>query len=208
VRTASEIRAHFIAELANAVRRPSMYGGEPHFITRLWDLAFIDDQKDAFNARRDELRAARIFVSTGVRGWFQTRFPALDPDGEVASVYARLADLFGWFAVERRLDEDEFARATNVAAELARTDVTSAEVVAELGPPSVVAGDVRAYAGPASSTGWLYFDYDFEPYGPGHYARDGAPPTSYRLRAVRMPSSKWYWKDVLYTPRGRGALAD
>jgi hypothetical protein len=122
-------------------------------------------------------------------------------------VRARLADLFGWISVDRRLSKAELTAAGKAAASLARSEVSSVDVLAAIGPPSIIAGsDVHIYAGPQCAIGWLFLDYDFEPPSPGHYARAGAPPTSWCLRAIRMPSNHWYSQRFRYTPRGRRSL--
>lgn len=203
MRRGDEIRGRLLAELAHACRRPTMFGGELYLGVRLHDLAYIDGVEDALEQDFSALRAARIFTSNGVGGWFRLKLPTLDSfDDEVASVYGVLAARHGWLDSVKWVDHQALGRAKRAASAMARRDVTWADVEEELGEASFCFGDTRAYAAGVEE-GWVFFDFAFVPHKPGHYARDTAPATALKLRNVRVSSRGWLSERFRFTPLGR-----
>jgi catechol 2,3-dioxygenase-like lactoylglutathione lyase family enzyme len=172
---------------------------------RLGDLARIEGVEAELERLLDQLREARLFLPTGVLAWFTQRLPAIDPtslDDEVASVYASVAAHLGWARPDRVLDSAQHEHVKRYAVDIVSRDATAADVTNAIGSPSYVFGDVHAYARADAFNGWVFFDYHHVPHWPGHHARVGAPPTSYRLRNVRLPTGQWYSERVLVTPFG------
>ncbi len=192
--------------LALACHRPGMFGGELYYHVRLEDLAHIDGLEGELARHLEDLSNAGINTCAGITGWFERRFPAYHVrglDDEVASVYGGVAARLGWLSSAHMLGGDELAEVKRCALSMVRGDVTLETVEAKLGPPSYTFGDVRAYASTDSAAGWVYFDYSHLPHKPGHHARASAPPKSFRLRNVRVPTRHWYSERFRFTPLGR-----
>ncbi len=206
MRTHHEIRSRMLDLLALAFLRPGMFGGELYYHVRLEDLAHIDGLEGELARHLEDLNNAGINTCLGITGWFERRFPGYDLrdlDDEVASVYGGVAARLGWLSPARALDRDELADVKRRALSMVRGDATLETVEAELGPPSFAFGDVRAYASEDSAVGWVYFDFSHFPHEPGHHDRATAPPTSFRLRNVRVPTRHWYSERFRFTPLGR-----
>lgn len=170
-------------------------------VTRLGDLAFIDDREDELEAAIEVLRERRLYTPVGVRGWFESRLPAVqDYHDEVASVWAWIAHGLGYLELSRCLTEDEHRAAGRFAGEVIREDATSITVVERLGEPSLRIGyptrHVDVYATAVAGASWVCFDYE------GVWT-DGKPPETVFLRDTRTISAQGPPDRVRLTPKGR-----
>lgn len=113
MRTAQEIRAHFVELLEAAVRRPGMFLGEVLLREFVESLAFIDGDDAGWAGMERWFRDRGLWSTTGVAGRFRRRLGSeayreaaghAFVDDQVASVYAELAYGRGLLRIDRLLD--------------------------------------------------------------------------------------------------------
>lgn len=201
MRTAEEIRERLLGTLDAAVRRPLMYGGADACVQIvLWNLVdalcFIDERDAEAAAIRDNLARRGLFCSTGIVGAFRGRIRNVDDfSSEVASVWAELADRFGYLKLARRLEAGEWRRLrAGLRCLCQTTDLTARDVRERFGEPSLVSLSVYSYAPREPGAQWVHFDF-FDP--GGTYGRRA----EYRLRDARLPASTLS-RSLVFTPFG------
>ncbi|WP_412538708.1 hypothetical protein R8Z50_22990 [Longispora sp. K20-0274] len=204
-----EVREYHLSRLANALRRPGMWGGEITLGLFLDAVAFIDGRPEEWSRDQDELRTSGAFTSIGVRGGFAAVLPGHDCEGATASVYGDIAYKRGWLSAERVLPDGLFRRLRSGAEWLIR-DWSLDEVLAVFGEPSVWFGGANprfpktlAYAGADRADGLvcLHFasTYDWQ-------ADPPAPDTPPILLAARHGVGP-FPERFTFTPTGSAVRA-
>lgn len=171
MRTAAEFRERQLKTLAMALKRPSMfcgYGGaaDNYFGDMLRDLSWIDAREEVFDSVASQL------LRGSLRVFGQFRYQNLEmPENfcnEIASTYAEVAFILGYFTPRRLLTEKEFsALQSDINSEFLACDHTESQLVTRFGPPvhDVLGGDttVHSYGCENRSIHWIHFDYERRP---------------------------------------------
>lgn len=195
MRSAEEIREHLLKILYWSLRRPGMYGQgtglEFYFRDRLELLCFIDEQDEKIS---QVLESKGYWSSRGVYGVLeQHRQTDWSVEDHLASIYAELAYLLGYFQLERTLTNDEWINLKTWCDANLQNNHHHKEIVGHFGKPSfAVLNLIQCY-----STGvdgeWVTFSFDrFLRNEPGVL-----PKPVYQenpiLREVRFSATDWRW---------------
>ncbi|MEU8383333.1 hypothetical protein [Streptosporangium sp. NPDC048865] len=143
-RTGEQVRDHLLTQINAALRRPGMFGGEIALRIHFDAMAFADDREQAWNEERDSLQARGAFLSTGVRGAFESLWGA-GTDDMAASVYAEFAHRHGWLHPDRILSRDEYDELIGVSRVWGGSDRTLGQTLGMFGPPSLHCGGPNPY---------------------------------------------------------------
>ncbi|MGC5011735.1 hypothetical protein ACLQ2R_13310 [Streptosporangium sp. DT93] len=143
-RTGEQVRDYLLAQLNATLRRPGMYGGETALRLFFDAMAFTDDREQAWREEQDSLRERGAFLSTGVRGAFESLWDAGTED-MVASVYAECAHRHGWLHLDRVLPRDEYDGLIGVGETWCEGDRTLGQILGMAGPPSLHCGGTNPY---------------------------------------------------------------
>ena len=191
VRSAQDVKALLLSNVASVVERPGMYGG-PETVSGdlaalIGYLCFIDERTEEWASPH------RRFGAYGV--------PTLDQwfdDGgrrssEAASLYAEIAHDLGYLEIDHRLDAEEWSALQLTDLDQYRCrDWKMSEITGALPAPSKIVGrSVLCYAPPAGSGGWAFFDFLTFP----------IQQTDPLLRDVRLPTEKAI-DGLVLTPAG------
>ncbi len=165
MRTAEDFRNRQIARLPFALQRPAMFcasdvAAEQYFYDLLADLCWIDER----DADWERLKAKFVWGCQGVFGQLLDQ-PARMPNylGEIASSYAQIAHILGYFNPARLLTQREWERlSAALENDFFSRNWRESEVRERFGSPShEVYGcftTVACYAPADPSNGWIFFD--------------------------------------------------
>ena len=134
------LREYHLERLNQAVRRPSMYGGEVALRIYMNNVAFQDGLEGVWIQEQNNLVTRGASVSTGVAGAFARVMPAYTNDAAVASVYADIAWRYGWLVVDRSVSDEEYDQLGSESGRWRNRDYRLADIEAEFGAPSVCFG--------------------------------------------------------------------
>jgi hypothetical protein len=163
-RGVGEVRGYLLDQLNSAVRRTSMYGGEPSLRLYLDAVAFLEGREQDLAGAIEGLKSRGAFISTGVAGAVKVVLGHRQDD-VMASVYAEVARVFGWLAVDSPVSVADYRRTREALPTWCAQDRTHRDVVDEFGAPSFMLG----------GTNPLY------PKTLGYAADDDRPPVFFHL---------------------------
>lgn len=143
-RTVEQVREYLFTQINSALRRPGLFGGEIALRIYFDAMAFTDDREQVWSEEQDSLRARRAFLSTGVRGAFESLWGA-GTDDMAASVYAEFAHRHGWLRLDRILSRDGYDKLIGANKAWCERDRTLGQTLGMFGPPSVYCGGTNPY---------------------------------------------------------------
>ncbi len=165
MRTLEDFRNRQLEILPQALKRPTMFGGNAQgtallLSVLLRDLCWIEEREQEWEG----FKATDLRGSRGVLGQFEyQQFQIPDYIAEIASVYAQVAHKLGYFQPERVLNPAEWKSLQSLlSADFFERDWTQTEIYDRLGPPSCehFSSETRvACYAPEPVADWIFFDF-------------------------------------------------